>query len=326
MVLVGKGKWLGLLLFLLLICFWFTSTATAFELELGLGSGYDDNPYQEKGSEGALFSRTELDLGWTLPLKFIPATTISLFGFATYQCYSGLDDNWQLGGGLASATQTSKIPGTLSFFNEAACYRNPLVSDNDYDTFSLGANFTWFAGPQLSIELETSLGWEDYCDSITSGKHPHKNSSNSKRKTQTVNLPEHHNSGDRNDRLFTTSLKPLYAFSPDFDAAAAIFWRYRHSSIDAECRRAYGLNLDFNWRPIPAVEINWQLGGERVPYKYKYQKQSRTENIYNLGIMISWYLHNFTLESGWDWNKRDSIVNEDDYQRNQWQIRLKYSY
>ena len=321
-----KRKWPGLLLSLLLICFGLTSPATAFELELGISSGYDDNPYQEKGSEGAIFTQAELGLGSTLPLKFIPATTLSLFGFAAYQCYSGLDDNWHLGGGLASATQVTSIPGTLSFFSEAAGYRNPLVSDNDYDTLSLGSNFTWFAGPQLSIELETSLGWEDYCDSVTSGGHPHKNSSNSKHKTQTANQPEHHNSGDRNDRLFTTSLKSLYAFSPDFEGAGTVFWRYRHSSIDAECRRAYGLNLDLNWRPIPAVECNWQLGGERIPYKYKYHKQSRTENIYNLGVEISWYLQNFTLQAGWDWNKRDSIVNEDDYQRNQWQIRLKYSY
>jgi len=326
MVLVGKKKWPGLLLFLLLICFWFTSSAKAFDLELGLSSGYDDNPHQEKGSEGALFTQTGLDLGWTLPLKLIPATSISLFGFAAYQCYSGLDDNWQLGGGLASATQISKIPGTLSFFSEAACYRNPLVSDNDYDTFNLGSNFTWFAGPQLSIELETSLGWEDYCDKVTNGKHPHKNSTNSKHNAQTAKPPEHHNRGDRYDRLFTTSLKSLYAFSPDFEGTGTIFWRYRHSSIDAECRNAYGLNLDLSWRPIPAIEINWELGGERVPYKYTYKKKSRTENIYNLGVTVSWYLHDFTLQSGWDWSKRDSIVNEDDYQRNQWQIRLKYSY
>jgi len=326
MVPVGKKKWPVMLLFLFFLSFRFTSAASALDLELGLGGGYDDNPRQEQGSEGALFSRAELDLGWTLPQEFIPATTISLFGFAAYQCYSGLDDNWQLGGGLASATQISKIPGTLSFFSDAACYRNPLVSDNDYDNFRLGSDFTWFVGPQLSIELGSSLGWEDYCNRVSDGKHPHKNSRHSKHKVQSAKLPEHHNSGDRNDRLFTTSLKSLYAFSPDFEGTGTIFWRYRHSSIDAECRQAYGLNLDLNWRPIPAVEINWELGGERVPYKYKYHKESRKENIYNLGVMISWYLHDFTLQSGWDWSKRDSIVNEDDYQRNQWQIRLKYSY
>lgn len=326
MVLVGKRKWQGLLFSLLLICFYLSAPAAAVELELGISSGYDDNPHQENGSEGARFSRTELDLGWALPIKLVPATTISLFGFAAYQCYSGLDDKWQLGGGLASTTQINNIPGTLSFFSEAACYRNPLVSDNDYDTFRLGSNFTWFAGPQLSIELETSLGWEDYCSRVSNGRHSHNNSSNSKYKNQTVNLPKHHNSGDRNDRLFTTSLKSFYAFSPEFEGGGTIFGRYRHSSIDAECRRAYGLNLDLSWQPIPAVDINWQLGGERVPYKYKYQKKSRTENIYNFGIMVSWYLHSFTLQSCWDWSKQSSIVNEDDYQRNQWQIRLKYSY
>ncbi len=323
---LAKRKWPGLLLSLLLIGFWLTIPAAALELELGISSGYDDNPRQEEGSEGALFSRTELDLSLTLPQKFIPATSISLFGFAAYQCYSGLDDNWYLGGGLASVTALTKIPGSLSFFSEAACYRNPLVSDNDYDSLSLGSNFTWFAGPQLNIALEAGLSWEDYCDNVTSGRHPNQNAKKFRRKAQTCGRPEHCISEERNDRLLTTAVKSFYAFSPDFDGTGTIFWRYRHSSIDAECRQAYGLNFDLSWHPIPAIAVDWQLGGEQAPYKYKYQKRSRTENIYNLGIMLSWYLDNFTLQTGWDWNKRNSDVNEDDYHRNQWQIRLKYSY
>ncbi len=321
-----KRKWPGLLLSLFLIGFWFTASATAFELNLGLSSGYDDNPRQEENSEGALFTQSELDLSWTLPQNFFPATSISLYGFAAYQCYSGLEDNWQLGGGLASAVSLRIIPGVLSFFSEAGIYRNPLISDNDYDSLSLGTTFTWFAGSRLNIELGSSLDWEAYRDRVVSGRHPHSNPHNSGRQAQTHKPPPAHNLDDRNDRLFTTSLKSLYAFSPDFDGTGTVFWRYRHSSIDSECRRAYGLNLDLNWRPLPAVAIDWQLGGERVPYKYKYHKQSRTENIYNLGVMLSWYRRNLTLQAGWDWNKRNSDINEDDYQQNQWQIRLKYSY
>ncbi len=317
---------LGCVIIAALVCFWLTVPATAFELELGISSGYDDNPRQEEGSGGALFSRTELNLSLTSPQKFIPATTISLFGFAAYQCLSGLDDNWYLGAGLASATSLKKVPGSLSFFGETACYRNPLISDNDYDSLSLGSNFTWFASPQLNITLETGLSWEDYCDDVTSGRHPHLNSNKFRHKTQAYGRPELHISEERNDRLLTTAIKSFYAFSPDFDGTGTIFWRYRHSSVDAECRQAYGLNLDLNWHPIPAIAVDWQLGSEQVPYKYKYQKQSRTENIYNLGIIISWYLHNFTLQTGWDWDKRDSDVNEDNYHRNQWQIQLKYSY
>ena len=320
---VVRWKWPGLLFSLFSVFFWLVTSATAFDLELSVNSGYDDNPRQEKGSEGALFTQTELDFDWALPQEFIPATSISLFGFAAYQCYSGLDNNWQLGSGLGTTTQVRKIPGNLSFFTEIASYRNPLISDNDYESLSLGSSFIWFAGPQLSLEIETSLAWEDYRDTITRGQHPKKNSRNVSRK---AGQSAHHNSGDRNDRLFTTSLKSLYAFSPDFDGTSSVFWRRRHSSIDAECRTAYGLNLDLNWRPIPAIEFNWQLGGERSPYKYKYQKRNRTENIYKLGAEISWYLKEFTLQASFNWDKRNSSVNEGDYQRNQWQIRLKYSY
>ncbi len=306
--------------------FRFTSPASAFELELGISSGYDDNPRQEEGSEGALFSRTELDFSLTSPRKFIPATTISLYGFAAYQCLSGLDDNWYLGAGLASATSLTKIPGALSFFGEAACYRNPLISDNDYDSLSLGSDFTWFTGPQLNVTLEAGLSWEDYRDEVTSCRRPQPKASNLRHKPPANGRPKFHTSEERNDRLLTTAIKSFYAFSPDFDGTGTIFWRYRHSAVDSECRQAYGLNLDLSWRPVPALALDWQLGAEQAPYKYRYQKEFRTENIYNLGIMLSWYLHNFTLEAGWDWDKRDSDVNEDDYHRNQWQIQLKYSF
>lgn len=316
----------GRLLSLLLVCFCLATPVSAFDLGFNIGSGYDDNPRLEKGSEGALFTQTELDLGWTLPLESIPAASISLFAFADYQLYSGLDNNWQLGGGLVSTTQVTTLPGTFNLFSEVAIYRNPLVNDNDFDALNIGSSFVWFADPQLSLEFETSLNWEDYCDTVINGNHRPNTNNNHNSKTQKPEKPQHHNSGDRSDRLFTTSLKSLYAFSPGIDGTSEIFWRHRHSSIDAECRSAYGLNLNFSWRPIPTVEFNWGLGGERIPYKYKYKKQTRTEKIYNLTTEISWYLQDFTFSAAWDWNDHNSTVKEDDYHRNRWQIRLKYSY
>ena len=322
---VGRRR-TTLFFFLLLACFWFSLPAAALDIELSGGGGYDDNPRQEKGSEGAFFSQIELDFDWTITRQLIPATAISFYGFAAGRNYSGLDDNWQLSGGLASATNITEIPGTLSFFTEFASYRNQLVSDDDYDSFSMGCDFIWFTSPQLSLETISSIAWEDYRDPITSNRSPRKKAVNPGNGNHASGSPVHHNFGDRNDRRFTTSLKSLYAFSPDFDSTGTIFWRYRHSSIDAECRTAYGLNLSLNWHPVPAIELNWQLGGERVPYKYRYHKEKRTETIYNTGFTISCFLNDFTLQSGWDWNKQNSVVNEDDYQRNQWQFILKYSF
>ncbi len=325
---VAKLGWQSLLLplLLVLVCLGATTSARAFDLEISISSGHDDNPRLEKGSEEAFFTQTGLNLWWTLPLNDIPATSISTFAFADYQAYSGLDNNWQLGGGLVSATQVQQIPGTFNLFCEATSYRNPLVSDNDYDNLNLGTSFIWFARPQLSLKLETSLSWEAYCDTVTDVKQkPNKNENHHFRAKESKS-PKHHNVGDRSDRLFTTSLKSLYAFTPTLDGSGEISWSHRHSSIDAERRSAYGLNLNFIWQPIPPIEFNWQMGGERIPYKFDYQGHGRTEKIYNLAMEVSWYMQNLTILAAWDWSERNSTINEDDYQRNQWQIRLKYSY
>ncbi len=311
-----------------------TTSAQAFDLEMSVGGGYDDNPYQEKGSEAAAFSQAEINIWWTLPLESYPSTSITLLSFADYRLYNGLDDAWQLGGGLETSTELSWIPCSLEFFSEAAAHRNSLVDDNEFDSLSLGGRLVWPAGSRLSLEFETGLRWEDYCRTVTAGKNkkdtvhtldddtdgnlPHNPDKNGQ--------PKHHNQGDRSDRLVATALKAFYAFSPYLDAGSEFFWHHRHSSIDAEKRTTYGLGVNLNWHPTPTLEFVWALSGERIPYKYDYRKEKRTEKIYTSEITTSWRRGNWTISGAWSWSKRDSVVNEDDYRRNQWQSRLTYSY
>lgn len=334
-----RWTWRGLLI-LTIICLLTATSARAFDLEISIGGGYDDNPRLEKGSEGALFSRTEVNIWQTLPLASCPSTSITLSGFADYQQYDGLDDNWQLGGGLETSTELPGLPCIFELFSEAAAHRNPLIDDNDFDALGLGGRLVWLAGPRLSLEFEAALNWEDYCRPVAAGKNKKnsgcslndgacKNQSGdhqSPHDADKTGQPKHHNSGDRSDRLVATALKAFYAFTPYLDGGSELFWRHRHSSIDAEKRSAYGLGVNLNWHPAPTLEFVWALSGERVPYKYDYRKKERTEKIYTSEIAIFWRRGNWTISGTWNWSKRDSVVNEDDYRHNQWQSRLTYSY
>ncbi len=328
------------------ICLWSIPNAQAFDLEISLGGGYDNNPYLEKGSEGALFAQTELN-GWQdLSLGSYPATTITLSGFAAYRQYDGLDDNWQLGGGIETSTQLSWLPCTLEFFNGAAAHRNPLVDDSDFDNLELGGRLAGLVGSRLSLEFECGISWEDYRQSVatpinnktgnskngTDESH-NENSGNDHQEELDIahdasksGQPKHHNSGERSDRLITTAVKAFYAFNPYLEGGSELYWRHRHSSIDAERRATYGLSVNLNWHPVPNLEFVWLLSAERVPYRYDYKKEERTEKIYSSEIAVSWRRGNWTVSGAWNWSKRDSLVNEDDYQRNQWQSRLTYSY
>ena len=344
--------WRGLLL-LSIICLLSATNTRALDLEMSVGGGYDDNPRLEKGSEGALFTQAEFNIWQTLPLAGCPSTSITLSGFADYQLYDGLDDNWQLGGGLKTSTELPGVPCSFELFSGAAAYRNPLVDDNEFDSLNFGGRLIWLATPRLSLELEAGLSWEDYCRTVAAGnnnkdsgcssnggackKNNGCSSNDGACKDQSgdhqslhdadkTEQPKHHNSGDRSDRLVTTALKTFYAFTPYLDGGSELFWRHRHSSIDAEKRSAYGLGVNFNWHPAPTLEFVWALSGERVPYKYDYRKNEHTEKIYTSEITAFWRRGNWTVSGAWNWSKRDSVVNQDDYRHNQWQGRLTYSY
>ena len=329
-----RWNWRGLLL-LSIICLLTATSARALELEMSVGGGYDDNPYQEKGSDGAAFSQAAINIWWRLPFESFPSTSITLLSFADYRLYDGLGDTWQLGGGLESSTELSWIPCNLEFFSEAVTHRNSLVDDNEFDGLSLGSRLVWLADSRLSLEFETSLNWEDYYRTVAAGKNKkgtdhslddddsdHELPHNPNKTGQ----PKYHNKGDRCDRLVATTFKAFYAFSPYLDGSSEIFWHHRHSSIDAEMRSVYGLGVNFNCHPTPTLEFIWALSGERVPYKHDYRKEKRTEKIYTSEVTASWRRGNWTISGAWSWSKRDSIVNEDDYRRNQWQGRLTYSY
>ena len=334
-----RWSWRSLLI-LTILCLLTPTSARAFDLEINVGGGYDDNPRLEKGSEGAAFTQAGVNIWQTLPLANCQATSITLSGFADYQQYNGLDNNWQLGGGLETSTELPELPCSLEFFSEAAAHRNPLIEDNDFDTLGLGGRLVWLAGPRLSLEFEVGLNWEDYCQTVATGKNKKVtvqslNDSDGKgplaghqnpHDTDKTGQPKHHNSGHRSDRLVTTALKAFFAFTPYLDGGSELYWRHRHSSIDAEKRSAYGLGVNFNWHLAPTLEFVWALSGERVPYKYDYRKKERTEKIYTSEIAALWRRGNWTISGAWNWSKRDSIVNQDDYQRNQWQGRLTYSY
>ncbi|MEA1921682.1 MAG: hypothetical protein U9N63_03420 [Pseudomonadota bacterium] len=333
-----KWNWRYLLL-LSIICLLTATSAFALDLEMSVGSGYDDNPRLEKGSEGAAFTEAEINIWWTLPLPNYPSTSITLLSFANYQLYDGLDDNWQLGAGVVTSTQLPELPCRLEFFSDIAAYRNPLVDDNEFDNLSLGSRLIWFAGSRLNLEFEASLSWEDYCRTITpenqrNGGHSLNGSTDKKQPVNQQNSlnphntgqPKHHNSGDRSDRLVATALKAFYAFTPYLDGGSEVFWRHRHSSIDAEKRSAYGLGVNLNWHPTATLEFIWALSGERLPYKYDYRKEERTEKIYTSEIIASWRRGSWSISGAWNWSKRDSVINEDDYRHNLWQGRLTYSY
>ncbi|MCD6269067.1 MAG: hypothetical protein J7J71_02915 [Deltaproteobacteria bacterium] len=322
-----------------IICLLTTTCAFALELEMSVSSGYDDNPRQEKGSEGAAFTEAEINLWWILPLANYPSTSITLLSFAGYQLFDGLDDNWRLGGGVITSTQLSELPCNLEFSCDIAAYRNPLVDDNEFDNLSLGGRLIWFAGSRLNLEFEANLSWEDYCQTITSKKNKpggHSlDSSTDKNRPENgkdslvphkTGQPKYHNQGDRSDRLVTTALKASYAFTPYLDGGSGFFWRHRHSSIDAEKRSAYGLGVDLNWHPAPPLEFIWVLSGERIPYKYDYKKEEHTDKIYTSEISVSWRWGSWSISGAWNWSKRDSVINEDDYRHNLWQGRLTYSY
>lgn len=334
-------KWnLWVFLFFTVICLGSLSKAQAFDLEISLGGGYDDNPRLEKDSEGAFFSQTEINLWQNVSLTSYPSTAITLSGFAGYQQFDGLDDNWQLGGGFESATKLARTPCILELFTLAAAYRNPLVDDNDCDSLMFGSRLIWLAGPRLSLEIESSLKWEDYRQTITAGKSkkgtdnlltaPFNRSPLQELKSASDGdkgrQPKYHNFGHRSDRLVTTAVRAFYAFTPFLDGGSELYWRKRHSSIDAEKRSAYGVGVNLNWHPAPNLEFTWMLNGERVPYKYDYHNEERTEKIYNSEISISWRRGRWSISGAWDWSKRDTLVNEDNYQKNQWQSRLTYSY
>jgi len=306
---------------------------------MSVSSGYDDNPRQEKGSEGAAFTEAEINLWWILPLANYPSTSITLLSFAGYQLFDGLDDNWRLGGGVITSTQLSELPCNLEFSCDIAAYRNPLVDDNEFDNLSLGGRLIWFARSRLNLEFEANLSWEDYCQTITSKKNKpggHSlDSSTDKNRPENgkdslvphkTGQPKYHNQGDRSDRLVTTALKASYAFTPYLDGGSGFFWRHRHSSIDAEKRSAHGLGVNLNWHPAPPLEFIWVLSGERIPYKYDYKKEEHTDKIYTSEISVSWRWGSWSISGAWDWSKRDSVINEDDYRHNLWQGRLTYSY
>ena len=329
-----RWNWLGLLL-LSITCLFTATSAQAFDLEMSVGGGYDDNPYQEKGSKEAAFSQAEINIWWTLPLESYPSTSITLLSFADYRLYDGIGDSWQLGGGLESSTELSWIPCSLEFFSEAAAHRNSLVDDNEFDGLTLGSRLVWLAGSRLSLEFEAALRWEDYCRTVAAGKnkkdtdHSHDDDdadNDTPHNPDKTGQPKFHNKGDRSDRLVATAMKAFYAFTPYLDGGSELFWHHRHSSIDAERRSTYGLGVNLNWHPTPTLKMVWALSGERIPYKYDYQKEKHTEKIYTSAITASWRRGNWTISGAWSWSKRDSIVNEDDYRRNQWQGRLTYSY
>ncbi len=333
-----KWNWPGLLL-LSIICLLTATSARALDLEMSVGSGYDDNPRLEKDSEGAAFTEAEINIWWTLSLPNYPSTSITLLSFANYQLYDGLDDNWRLGAGVITSTPLPELPCNLEFFSDLAAYRNPLVDDNEFDNLSLGSRLIWFTGPRLNLEFEASLSFEDYCQTITTGNpknsgHNLNDDASKSRQGDPRNphalhgngQPKYHNSGDRNDRLVATALKAFYAFTPYLDGGSEVFWRHRHSSIDAEKRSAYGLGVNLNWHPISTLEFIWELNGERLPYEYDYQKEARTDKIYTSEIIASWRRGSWSISGAWSWSERDSVINEDDYRHNLWQGRLTYSY
>ena len=335
----ARWSWWSFIIFTL-VCLGSPPGARAFDLEMSLGGGYDDNPRLEKNSEGALFSLSEINLWQNLPLDRYPSTAITLSGFANYQQFDGLDDNWQLGAGLESVTKLPGLPCIFELFSAVVAYRNPLVDDNDFDSLNLGGRLIWLAGPRLSLEIESALKWEDYRQTLTAGKRKNgagkpqiENFNNSHQEeleithdSDKTGQPKYHNSGDRNDRLVTAAVKAFYAFTPFLDGGSKLYWRQRHSSIGAEKRSAYGLGLNLNWHPAANLEFIWMLSGERVPYKYDYQNEDHTEKIYSSEIAASWRRGRWSISGAWSWSRRDSLVNEDDYQKNQWQSRLTYSY
>ncbi len=335
-----RWNWRDLLL-LTFVCLCLVHNTWAFDLEMSVGGGYNDNPRLEKGSEGAAFSQAEINIWQTLSLASYPSTAITFSGFADYQQYDGLDDNWQLGVGFETASKLPGLPCSIELFSEAAAYRNPLVDDNDFDALGLGGRLIWFVNSRLNLEFEAGLNWEDYLQTVASGNNKkipgqnlNENLNNGQAKDQNIlhgadkknGQPRNHNCGDRSDRLAAAALKVFYAFSPYLDCGSELFWRHRYSSIDTERRSAYGLGVNLNWHPTPTLELFWILSGERVPYKYDFQKKERIEKIYNSEVTASWRRGNWTISGTWNWNNRDSIVNADDYRRNQWQGRLTYSY
>jgi hypothetical protein len=303
--------------------------AAAFELSLHTAGGYDDNPYQEKGSSGAAFVESELDLDLQLPHPTGGTTTFTLQGFAGYRDYDGLDDVWQLGGGLTSSTYLSRFSGAIEFFTEAAAYRNRLVADNDFNLLSLGNRLVWFSTSRLTLEWENRIDWEEYrsaYDLPGKGSHSGKNSLQPGKSHPPGMTPRHHNWGERSDRVLATELKVFYALNPFWDTTGEFFWRTRHSSIDAEKNRNFGTRLSLLWHPCKEFEGELNISAERTPYRYKLKQQKRTEKTYGAGIALAWRHKNLTLSAEWQFYNQNSDIAPDDYSRNQWLGRLKYSY
>ena len=303
--------------------------AAAFELNFHTAGGYDGNPYQEKGASGAAFVESGLDLNLQLPTPADSQTTFTLQGFAGYRDYDGLDDTWQLGGGLTSSTYLSRFSGAIEFFTEVAANRNQLVADNDFNLLSLGNRLVWFATSRLTLEWENRIDWEEYrsdYDLPGMGSHSGGNSRHSEKNHHPGLSPRHHNWGDRSDRILATGLKAFFALDPFWDTTAEFFWQTRHSSIDAEKNRNFGTRLSLLWHPCQEFECELNASAERTPYRYKLKRQSRTEKIYGTGITLAWRHQGLTLSAEWQFYNRNSDIDPDDYSRNQWLGRLKYSY
>lgn len=332
----------------------------AFELEAGATVGYDDNPRLENDSAGALFSQFDINLWQTWPLAGLTSTAITLSGFANCRQYDRLNDNRQLGGGLESTTRLLRLPGSLTFFSVVSSHHNPLIDDDDFDSLELGSRLVWLARSRLSLEFAVGISWLDYRQSIISGNKKNGDEKNgdgqigNNKNGETGQFDENscsnpqpgiklcrhddstaaapgnqsrcHDSGERDDRLLTTAVKLFYDFSPYLDGGSEIYWHLRDSTLASEKCLVYGLGADLNWHPLINLEFSGRLGAERIPYRDDYQQQKRIEKIYLAETALTWRSGNWSISGIWSWNRRDSRIDEDDYQRNQWQSRVTYSY
>jgi hypothetical protein len=315
--------------------------ARAFDLDLAVGGGYDDNPRELEKASGSAFSEARLAASHTLASPALPELTLTLDGFAGGRIYERCDNTWMAGGGLTGAAELTLFPGRLELFSQAATYNNPEIDDDNFDQLRIGGRLVWFATPQLTLEWENALGWEDYDSDDEVTGHPHPGGSRAAAAHDRKNPagsgnpalppghrpPRHHNQGERSDRTMATALRAFYALNPYWELSGETFWQSRHSSLDAEKNHSYGLQLGLFWHPLDNLDLNLSANAARTPYHYDLRQQERTEKSYASILNLEWkFARHWSLSGSWEWFRQDSDIDPDEYTRNQWYAQINFSY
>ncbi len=303
---------------LLVGCLFITFQLRAAEITVDLSAGYDDNAAEVPDGDGSGVVRYLARWDHSFQKEERP-TSAAVFLEGSYGQYLDLEDHYLL---RAGGRATFLPPGARfqpGVFGEAACYRDDLVGEDDYNRYLFGAMVQWLADARLSLALRQLFAWTDY---------PNKVSAPGERSTLLGKGDRRGRRGNtgadgqptpvtysRTDTFWTTRVDANWFLSPAFQADLSFHYKILDATAVYESHQEVGGLVRVLWSGL----AHWAFSGEGHwavrDYENAPEGGGRTDDYYGAGFEVVRSFQVADLFFRIDWIRNDSPLAGETYDK-----------